>query len=76
MTTIKFTPSNPTLGWLKKQSDNDTQSFRDFCRMTQSDAASASRWLAAAVRCGYEDFTLDRLTNADLDKIIAETMAH
>lgn len=75
METIKFTPANPTIGWLHKQSVNDTPSFRDFCKMAQSDAFSASRWLAAAVRIGYEDFTMDRLTNTDLDKIISATMA-
>ena len=74
METIKFTPANPTIGWLHKQSVNDTPSFHAFCKMAQSDAFSASRWLAAAVRIGYEDFTMDRLTNTDLDKIISATM--
>ena len=71
--TIKFTPRNPTLGWLNAQAEKGTAAFYDFCKMANSDAATASRWLAVAVRLGYGDCTLDKLGNADLEKIISET---
>ena len=74
MPTIKFTPRNPTLGWLNTQSKGKKAAFIDFCKMANSDAIYAARWLDTAVRLGYEDYTLDKLGNADLEKIVAATI--
>lgn len=74
--TIKFTPRNPTIGWIYEQYQRGSQPFRDFCAVVNCTADFGGEWLAAAVRAGFEDTTVDKLITGQLPNEILEKIAN